>query len=428
MSTSKTMKVKTEQRIKTGILVILAAALVFGILRDTFTSKHDFSGYVIAGDLAYHHQNIYDHYLNTWPPTFSFLAIPIYLINSINSNVIQFLWLTGFCLCFVLCIKWSYELIYNQPFELNFKQKSDNPNLNTWLFIVPMLLSMRILYEEIVNIQINVYLMTICLFALKMILKDKLWKPSLLIALTVCIKAYTLILLPFFIFRKQYKIAAQLLLGIFIIHAATTLYFGWENTISFYQTWITKDVVAKNELGYGNQSLWSFVTAFISPVERMPGISYNFFSIPPEESKRVITIILGISSLGFLWAFLKSYNFKNAYQWQYLIALSLIPTYSPLAWKYYFVFLLPITVALYPIIKNLKVERYLYYGALGIITFTSPMFIGKYLAQLTASFGAITIASITLSILATHILLTKKYEKISLLGTSTYGVQQPIEK
>ncbi len=427
MSTSKTMKAKTEQRIKTSILVILAAALVFGILRDTFTSKHDFSGYVVAGDLAFHHQDIYAHFLNTWPPTFSFLAIPIYLLNTINSNIIQFLWLTGFCICFVLCIKWTYELIFQKPFELNIKQDSTRLNLNSWQFIVPMLLSLRILYEEIVNIQINVYLMTICLVALKMILAKKNWKPAFLLALTVCIKAYTLILLPFFLFRKQYAFAAKLLLGIVVIHAATVLYFGWENTLFFYQTWIAKDVVAKNELGYGNQSLWPFITGFISPIERMPGISYSLFNVPVEESKRIVTLILGISCLGFLWAFLKSFSFKNAYEWQYIIALSLIPTYSPLAWKYYFVFLLPITVAMYPIVAKLRYEKYTYYTILGIITFTSPMIVGKYLSNLTASFGAISIASLALSILATHLLITKKYEKLSIPGFSTYGVQQPIQ-
>ncbi len=105
-----------EDVLKNAILSILALILIFIILRDSITTKHDFSGYIIAGKLAWERGDIYSHYLNTWPPSFSVFSIPLYLLNSISHKALQFVWLSGFTLVYVLCFKWLLAIFFNKDF------------------------------------------------------------------------------------------------------------------------------------------------------------------------------------------------------------------------------------------------------------------------------------------------------------------------
>lgn len=404
---------RQDRILKAILLVLLGAGLVFSILRDTFTTKHDFSGYVIAGDLAFHHQDIYSHHLNTWPPSFSLISIPLYLANSLHQPLIQFLWLTGFCLCFVLCIKWTYELVTGIEFRLNFKNPTVNSQtLNSWIFIIPMLFGFRILIEEIVNIQINVYLMTLCLLALKLNLKGKNGLAGLLIAFTITCKVYTIILLPFLFFRKKWKWSAYTVTWLGAILGFVFIYFGWQSAIDHHVNWWTKDVIVKHIYDHGNQSIWGLVTGLVSDVERLAGVNIGFAKLSLTTAKTVGAGVIGLIALWVGFVFIRTYNRPHAYVWQFLMLISFIPLFSPIAWKYYFVFTLPISVLLYIQTKN---TNYWYFYLVPSLLFllSSEVFLGRRLSDVTEVYGVITLSSLALSLLSVYLLYKTELDKHS---------------
>ena len=89
---------------------------------------------------------------------------------------------------------------------------------------------------------------------------------------------------------------------------------------------------------------------------------------------------------------------------QYIITLSLIPILSPLAWKYYYVFLTPLIILLIYYQRKDLIKPW-FYIPLILITLTSELFIGHHLSDVTEAIGVITFCSLGISIYATNKIL-----------------------
>jgi hypothetical protein len=78
-------------------LVILVFLVLFvELIRDVLIRDGDFIGYVLVGNLTLQGQNIYKDYLiNTWPPFFSIVSVPIAIIDNVSHYLSRFLWLSA---------------------------------------------------------------------------------------------------------------------------------------------------------------------------------------------------------------------------------------------------------------------------------------------------------------------------------------------
>ena len=300
---------------------------------------------------------------------------------------------------------------FNKDFKLSLKKPDQtNETLKSWVFIVPFLLGLRIFVEEVVNIQINIYLMGMCLLALHLLTKGKQTLPALLIAITILCKAYTILLLPFFIFRKRFILTAYVLGWISVLMLGVFMYFGFHETIQHHITWWSKDVLTKHIYDYGNQSMWGFVTGLVSNVERFSGVSYNLWSFTLQESKIFSLGVIGLIALIVGIVFIYTYNFKLSFEWQYIILISFIPLFSPIAWKYYFVFLLPLTLNLYIITRQDKKLRILFLIPILLITLSSELFVGSRISDILEAYGIFTHATLFLLFVYIYI-FTVHHEK-----------------
>tara|TARA_B110000902_G_C14220323_1_gene554864 strand:- start:39 stop:1307 length:1269 start_codon:yes stop_codon:yes gene_type:complete len=390
-------KFSASKRAKQVILGLLFIATLFAVLRDTITSKHDFSGYVIAGELAWNHLDIYSHHLNTWPPSFSVISILFYGINSVSSYLTQFCWLTGFMISYIFCFKWILEIFFNKSFKFSLNPGTeDEITFMSWVFIVPFFLGLRIIFEEIVNIQINIYLMTLCILALKLSLKEKNVLAGLLVAVTIACKVYTVILLPLLLFRKKWKFALSTTIWFIVIMATVFLYFGYDQAVLHHINWWQKDVVSKNIFDHGNQSIGSFITGLLCNVERFAGIKYNISSITLMQAKMVSLIVCSVLALITGIIFIKKYHSTNAYAWQFVITMTFIPIFSPISWKYYYVFVMPLTLILYVILNNKKRLKKIYWLPLLLITLSSEVVVGRHFSDVLEAYGVITISALIL--------------------------------
>src|SRR6476620_6538111 len=105
--------VKRKQLIVFILLGLILLAVLFELIRSS-TKKGDFIGYVNAGNLVLHHQNIYSDYLNTWPPLFSVLSVLIALGDHISSFGVRFIWSCGSILALFYTLKLSVRLFLNK--------------------------------------------------------------------------------------------------------------------------------------------------------------------------------------------------------------------------------------------------------------------------------------------------------------------------
>ncbi|PCJ63740.1 MAG: hypothetical protein COA58_15470 [Bacteroidetes bacterium] len=394
----------------------MTAFLCLEIARDIFR-EGDFGGYIEAGKLAWTHSHIYDAHRNTWPPFMSITAIPLHGLNSISFIGLRLVWLLGICITYWYIFKWVLRHFFQKKLVLKLKSKIlREVALTNPLFLVPFLLNFRIFIEEVSNLQVNMSIMAICIVSLILTLKKQHLWAGLLLALVISTKVYPIILLPFLLFKKEFRTLAYTLFGLALTHLIVTMYFG-AGSDSLYLEWYTKQVSNGLQCTHLNQSLWSLVCGLFSETSRFNNWYFNIFSFTVSHTKLITLSIIGIIGIWVAYVFYKYKDSKNALATQWLIVLSFIPIFSPLAWKCYFVFLVPVCILLYFKFQESHLKKWFIIPFL-FITFTSELFIGNRWSDYSESIGIITLSSLIISLFATHFLHIQN-EKISLPSTDS---------
>lgn len=337
----------------------------------------------------------------------SLVSIPLYGLNSISFYGLRLVWLIGIVFTYWYIFKWIVSYFFKK--DLVFKLQSDTDttvSLTHSIFLVPFLLNFRILIEEVSNLQVNMSILAICILALILTLKNKYFLAGVLLALVIATKVYPIILFPFLIFKKQYKTLAFTVLGLLITHILVLTYFGSDAT-SLYSQWYTKQVAEGLQCIHFNQSLWSLSCGLLSETSRFDGWYFNIASLTVSQTKIITLIIIGSIGLWVSYLFYKNRKQEHALAIQWLIVLSFIPVFSPLAWKCYFVMLLPVSILLYTKYRSTSKRKWVVIPLL-LITFTSELFIGNIASDYTESIGVITLSSLFISLFATYFLTQTK--------------------
>jgi len=383
-------------------LVIIACGvfLCLEILRD-IQREGDLGGYIEAGKLAWHGDYIYSAHRNTWPPFMSIASIPLHWLNEVSFVGLRLVWLLSMLTTYWLIFKWTISFFTSK--ELVFRLSSKNKNeisLTNPLFLLPFLLTLRIFIEEISNLQVNVSILAVCILSLILTLKQKYFWAGILLALVISTKVYPIILIPFLLFRREFRTTLWTIMGLGLTHILVLFYFG-DGSIALYTQWYTKQVANGLQCIHYNQSLWSFFCGLFSETSRFDGWYFNIASLTVSQTKILTISVIGSIGLWVSYMFYKNRNQEHALAIQWLIVLSFIPVFSPLAWKCYFVFIAPIVISLYLKLKNTP-NKWLLYIPLFIITFTSEIFLGNTLSDITESLGFITLSSLFIALLATY--------------------------
>lgn len=358
-------------------------------------------GYIEAGKLAWQGDYIYSAHRNTWPPFMSIASIPLHWLNEVSFVGIRLVWLLSMLATYWLIFKWTISFFTSN--ELVFRLNSKNKNeisLTNPLFLLPFLLTLRIFLEEISNLQVNISILAVCILSLILTLKQKHFWAGILLALVISTKVYPIILIPFLLFKREFRTTLWTIMGLGLTHVAVLFYFG-DGSTALYQQWYTKQVADGLQCIHYNQSLWSFFCGLLSDTSRFNGWYFNIASLTISQTKILTLSFIGSIGLWVSYIFYKNRDQEHALTIQWLIVLSFIPVFSPLAWKCYFVFIAPIVILLYHKLKSTS-NKWLLYIPLFIITSTSEIFLGNTLSDVTESLGFITLSSLFISLLATY--------------------------
>lgn len=397
---------KYRQNTATFIIVVIGIFLLAEVARDVMR-EGDFGGYISTGQLAFNGDFIYSDFRNTWPPFFSIFSIPLYALDSVSFYGLRLVWLTGILVAYYFIFRSVIQDFIGK--QLVFKFKSKNPGeigLTHHLFLAPFLLSFRILLEEVSNLQINIFLLGASLVVLHLIQNNKKIAAGLLLGFIISLKVYPIFIFLFLIFKKEFKAAGATLLGIGLCTATVFLYFGYNEGIELFKHWNTAQVSGVN-CEFKNHSLWGFLCGLFSGLPRMAGVTYNIFELNEDQVKLASVSVFGMLGTLVGYRFWVTKTISKAFSYQYIILLSLIPLLSPLAWKYYFVFVAPLIILLYERHKNTS-NKWLFYIPVLAFLLTSEMFIGGHFSDVTEALGVTTLCSLFLSLLATFTLLPKQ--------------------
>ena len=384
-----------DKNLKRGILILIGLALLFELIRDV-QRDGDLVGYINAGNAVINSTPIYADYLNTWPPFFSIFSVPLAILDGISPQGIRLLWL--------LCIVLAWNVIIPLGNKL-FLDNKTQPMLSRqgiilpeWSVLIPFLFVFRFVIDDISNIQINTFLLLGCLLTIKWYRHGQNAKAGILLGTLIALKVYPIFLLAFFGYRKAFKLVGYGLLTVGLTYVLSLMVFGVEQANEYYAHWLEHIAMGETIITHKNQSLLPLLTGILSPVSRGLDIQYNIMEITPDLAKRayyvMVLVVGGLVAMKYWNSSLRS-NSKSVTLFAFMLAA--IPILSPLAWKYYFVFLYPIHVVLYQRVRAKSTHlfwRVVYFVALALTIISTDGLIGNYVSDVLEVFGVITISTL----------------------------------
>lgn len=160
----------------------------------------------------------------------------------------------------------------------------------------------------------NVHPLIVCsMFAgLWLATRSKYLMAALLIALSVTVKPFPLMLMPYFLIRKQWRFALVTLVFIVVLNTAPAAYFGFRQNTELLQTWLNKVARDPNDFheltGPINISLRGQLRRYLTArdysqrPDAYPAV--NFLSLSSRTADVIwgtLSAALFIVTLGLLW-------------------------------------------------------------------------------------------------------------------------------
>ena len=369
----------------------------------------DFAGYLTVGELALAGEHIYGSStagINTWPPFFSLLCVPLALLARPTPYLARVCWLL---LNFVLLwgvLRMLARLVYGA--DLRFLPRATNWSLATPEILLPVVLCYRFILGNFDHLQVNIVIFACALAGVYWHTRGHDLRGGMALGVAAALKVMPVVFVPYFLYRRRYRMALATATATAAFSLSPVLVYGWPRFAEYVYAW-RREVQHGWGVGKMNQSVFAMVdryvghgfTPFNAPVENL---------IPESGSPLVMAItmaaLLAITVLG-LWLFRgRAAADSPSSLVEYSVVFVVSALFGPLTWKAYLVvLLLPCTV----LVRLLRrgelspLERRVVLAALGgyavLCDLTTPGLLGQRLAGTLEMLSTTTVGA--LLILAT---------------------------
>jgi len=235
-----------------------------------------------------------------------------------------------------------------------------------WVVALPSLLSAFVVAETFNFGQANLLLLALMLAGLALLQSERPWSAGAMFALAASLKAFPVAILPYLLWRRRWRAAAAMVIGVGVLLLIVPAPFrGFERNLQEVRTWSEGMVLSANQDGFGqrldenwswkNQSIVAVTHRFLRPLNAevigrdVKPIYVNILSLGYQQANLVLLAIAGLIGVGFC-AVLPPERRRTLRSdaAEFALLLSLMTIASPIAYAYYFVWLLfPITVLVY---------------------------------------------------------------------------------
>ena len=273
------------------ILILFSLISLFGeVINDRFQMV-DFEVYYRTAERMVHHQDIYriqsdGHFVFKYAPSSAIFFIPFLLFGFGMSKYI-------FWLAITVALAWGLSTL--AFFILKNKDSISNKSINFALFFSILAVVPHIHLEWHLG-QVNIILMVLYIGVLKYLLEDNDIGVGILLGISIFIKPFGLIFLPYLIVKKKLRATMYFVLASVVIGVLPILFYpSWGELMGLYGAWISElqiELASKqNLLKDANHTLFSVVARY-SPVQ--------FLLVDKTAEKIYQFILLGFLGIGFL--------------------------------------------------------------------------------------------------------------------------------
>lgn len=324
---------------------IALISLLFAVFLGRFESrmpKRNFADFHVnyySGQRMLQRQNVYDleAYRSDgmanfkYPPIFATITALFALTSERTAATIWFI--IGFLLLMVF-MHFSGRIIF--PKNLTYKQKN-------WIYFWSLFITSRFYMQNFDAGQVNFLMMTTLLLGLYALTKKKEWLAGLLFGFSILIKYMAAIFLPYFLYKRRFRLVFYIFGSIVLFSIFPALIWGWKHNLylqkQFFPYTCSTSLDMFSLSDSANQSLFSAMVRLFS--------DFGSFGVNIVTLSDIHMVILLLSAPVVMYLFIlpstKSKNMYSANKEFDPIDISLIfvcaALLNPNAWMHAYIFM-----------------------------------------------------------------------------------------
>jgi hypothetical protein len=254
------------------VLAVILIAFIASFLVYARRSV-DFVGYTAVGRALLDGRDIYADTpagTNTWPPLFSFVAVPLTLLERVSPYMAHCIWIA----LIWVSIFWALDLLARMIYKkrLAFQEGEEFLTITSPELLVPFLLAFPFIIINFELLQINTILFTLTLWGLFLQANGRQATGGIAIAAAAAMKVMAIAFLPYLVYRRRWRAVFWLAAATLVFFLSPALIFGWAKFWKDVGLWILN---LHENFGDGNiqQSVYSMW-------DRILGYGYVPFAVP----------------------------------------------------------------------------------------------------------------------------------------------------
>jgi hypothetical protein len=191
-----------------------------------------------------------------YPPLFALITA---LFALTTERTAATAWFTFNFLLIILFIFYSGRMIFKD--KLFRRQKN-------WIYFLVLFLTSRFYMDNFDEGQVNLLMMTALFLGIYFSQKNKNFLAGLSIGFSILVKYMSAIFIPYFLFKKRFKLVFYILISLILFSLLPALFLGWSKNLSLQSQYLS--YLAKTSLDFyslsdfANQSIFSMFMRFFS--------------------------------------------------------------------------------------------------------------------------------------------------------------------
>ncbi|MFQ5666563.1 MAG: glycosyltransferase family 87 protein [Candidatus Binatia bacterium] len=329
---------RIERLVPWALLVFVVAGGVSWIQRPG-----DLAGYLVVGEAVLAGQHIYQDVgagVNTWPPFFSLLCVPLALLARPTPYVARGVWLLLNFLLLWAALKMLTRLVYGSALRL--RPSGADLSLASPEVLIPVALCYRFILSNFDHLQVNIVIFTAALAGLYWHTCGRDVCGGAALGLAAAMKVMPAAFIPYLVYRRRYRLALCAGIATVAFSLLPVLIYGWPRFLDYVRAW--RQAVA---LGWGvgkmNQSVYAMFDRYLG--HGITPLHVTVTNVLTDSGDPVVAVATGavlalVVALGLL--LFRGAEARNsvASLAEYSVVFVVSALFGPVTWKAYLVVLL----------------------------------------------------------------------------------------
>lgn len=333
-------------------LIAFAALFAGSFARNMHRSGGDWVGYLQAGDSVLRGDSFYSQVgtgtdvwadrgrgVNTWPPVFSVLCVPLALLSHLSLRLARALWLVTSAVAVAAILRITVALAPPGR-RLTLRPDAAGLPLGSSAVVIPFLVTLRFFLEGFDRLQVNPLILLCCLAGCLRLARGRPVSGGALLGFATALKVFPVLFLAYLAWKKWWRALGSAAITMILTFASPVLVFGTDRTLQYVQRW--REIASGGwPVRESTQSIYAMVDRLYSyqAVAWTPEVGHLTASNDPVVSAIVAAILAATASV-FMLATRRGGEEPSSPAVTVELAFVLLAAvlFSPLAWTHYFIF------------------------------------------------------------------------------------------